>query len=165
MNTPDPNLAPNPAALPPKTGRRRSLAAAMQDIGHVFALAVVALLICLLVYICVVMIIPEEIIRKNGWPLAKLPMIEAVRLSCAVVFVLTLALWIFDTVKWLPFTNKWASRAIWGIAISSILSSGALYFKDTGVDATNRRWRRAPIYPTRIPRLTTSLCSKRIPYG
>ena len=81
------------------------------------------------------MVIPKELIETHHLPFSKFSMAETIRLSCAIVFILTLTLWVFDVVKWLPFAHAWASRAIYGVAIVSILATGVLFFRaDTNLE-------------------------------
>jgi hypothetical protein len=63
--------------------------------------------------------------------------VQVITAVCMSVFASVLVLWILDATRLRAFPSNWMSRAIWALAISSILSAGIGMWKGQFTDRAN----------------------------
>jgi hypothetical protein len=54
---------------------------------------------------------------------------QKIVIACAIFFIITLSLWVFDSISLITFRNHWMSKSIWATGICSILATSVLIYK------------------------------------
>lgn len=97
--------------------------------GRFLGLTVLAVLLTLVLLATAIFVVPHRLVDDTLGVTTPLPTIQqGVAITCALFFVITMCLWIFDAIGFFPFRNSWMSKSIWASGLVSIFSTSVIFY-------------------------------------